>query len=222
MRVALHALALAFWGWALSVSAAEAPAGRERILGMAGCFAVTYRFYEDGRHDYFNEDYGLDAPITELVTVVEDAPERVTLQHSAVNELGELVPHWHEEWRHGEAGWTQTVYSRTRDDEARERRYTCTAPWSRNRWHCRAGRAGKPFRDRGAPFGFARPDYDRLDRTNTLLVTPEGWVHSQHNRKKDADGRLVSYELGFIVYDRLDEGDCPTPPGERTEPGAGR
>jgi hypothetical protein len=197
-------------GYEDALNAYDEAAGKEHVLAMAGCYAVTYRFYEDGKHDYFNDEYGLDAPIREMITLVENEPRQITLQHSSINRRGDLVPHWHEEWRYSDAGWAQTVYSRTPDDELREQRYTCTAPWSLNRWQCRAGPAKKPFRDSGAPFGFPRTDYEWLDRDNTLLVTPEGWVQSEHNRKMDEAGRLVSYELGFIIYERLDEAECAT------------
>ncbi|WP_157265227.1 DUF6607 family protein [Azohydromonas aeria] len=120
------------------------------------------------------------------------------------------MPHWHEVWTPGPGGWTQAVYSRTPDNPERALRYQCTAPWSMNQWHCAAGRALKPFRDSGAPFGFKRTDYAVLDRTNTLLITPRGWIHNEHNLKLDANGRLVSHELGFITYRRLDEAQCRT------------
>jgi hypothetical protein len=208
MRFCVLPLVIAISGLVLPSHAADGPVGREYVLGMAGCYDVSYRFYEDGEHDHFNDEYGLGTSIKELITIVEDEPARVVLQHSSINRAGEPVPHWHEEWIDGDAGWTQTVYSRTPDDELKEQRYTCTAPWSLNRWQCHAGRAAKPFRDNGAPFGFRRTDYEWLDRDNTLLVTPEGWVQSEHNRKMDEDGRLVSYELGFITYERLDEAEC--------------
>jgi hypothetical protein len=210
MRTPLVALSIAAAGLVLPASAADQPAGREHVLGLAGCYGVTYRFYEDGEHDYFNEAYGLGPEIKELITVVEDTPSEIALQHASINSEGVPVPHWHEVWRYSEAGWIQTVYSRTPDDPLREQRYTCTAPWSLNQWQCRAGRATKPFRDDGAPFGFLRTDYEWLDRDNTLLVTPRGWVQSEHNRKMDEDGRLVSYELGFITYRKLDEAECRT------------
>lgn len=140
--------------------------------------------------------------------MLRPAPERVTLQHDSYNRAGAAVAHWREDWRHGAAGWRQTVFSLTPDHPEREQRYSCTAPWSANRWRCEAGRAPKPCRDDGAPFGVRRPDYNWLHRDNTLLVTPEGRVQSQHNRKIDAGGRLIGHELGFIVYERLRDSAC--------------
>jgi hypothetical protein len=208
LRSGVISAVIAVPGMSLPALAAEQPVGRGHVLGMAGCYDVTYRFYEDGKRDHFNEDYGLSTSIKELISIVEDEPAGLTLQHSSINSEGELVPHWHEEWRYSDAGWRQSVYSSTPEDNSRQQRYTCTAPWSLNRWQCHAGRAVKPFRDDGAPFGFLRTDYDWLDRDNTLLVTPEGWIQSEHNRKLDKHGRLVSYEIGLITYQRLDEAEC--------------
>ena len=120
------------------------------------------------------------------------------------------VPHWHETWtyRPDEKGWTQEVWSRSPDDDNRELRYQCTAPWRLNRWECHAGRAPKPFRDYGAPFGFDRTDYDHLDRENILLVTDQGWVQNEHNKKVASDGTIVAYELGWITYSRLPDQHC--------------
>lgn len=186
------------------------PPGADSIRRIAGCHAVTYRFFEDGAHDHFADKPGLITEIKELIVLTEDGPGRLMLQHASINEEGQPVPHWHEVWTAGPAGWTQAIYSRTPDNPARALRYQCTAPWSINQWHCAAGRATKPFRDSGAPFGFMRTDYEVLDRTNTLLVTPRGWVQSESNRKLDRAGKLVSYEQGFITYRRLDDAQCRT------------
>lgn len=180
----------------------HAPAGIENIEDLAGCFAVTYRFAEDGVHDLFNEDYGLDEPITEWVGLErDDGGDALTLLHASITDDGRAVPHWHEVWTpHPDDGtWTQEVWSRTPEHEDRELRYRCTAPWRLNRWQCHAGEAPKPFRDYGAPFGFSRADYDYLDRENILLATDEGWVQNEHNKKVAADGTVVSYELGWIT-----------------------
>ncbi len=208
----MQSVTSAFWAIALlgmaSTQAADLPPGRDKVVQLAGCYAVTYRFYEDGEQDNFNQNHGLVTEIRELITLVEDKPQTLTLQHASFNREGVAVPHWHEVWAYGPAGWTQSVYSRTPENSARELRYRCTAPWSLNRWHCAAGRATKPFRDSGAPFGFQRLDYAWLDRTNTILVTPRGWAHSESNKKMDETGQLVSYELGFITYRKFDEQQC--------------
>jgi hypothetical protein len=203
--------AATFLGGPLPSAAGEGPApGLENIRRMTGCYSVTYRFYEDGKHDHFGGKLALGKPIKEAVRVVSESPTAITISHASVAPDGREVPHFHEEWTWQERGgaWTQTVWSRTAQSSSRERRYSCTAPWTQNLWECHAGRAPKPFRDSGAPFGFMRDDYEWLDRFNALLVTERGWIHNERNRKMDAAGRVVAHELGWITYEKLPPEQC--------------
>ena len=206
----LGALALA--GLAAGPSRAGDPVadGLATIRQMAGCHSVTYRFYEDGRHDSFRPNSGLAKPIQEVVAVAKEGPGSITLSHASISPEGETVPHWHEDWRWQErsGGWTQEVWSRAPESPRRELRYSCTAPWAGNLWECHAGRAPKPFRDDGAPFGFQRTDYDWLDRFNAILVTERGWIQNERNRKMTSDGRTVAQELGWITYEKLPPEQC--------------
>ena len=188
--------------------------GSARIAEMTGCFEVTYRFFEDGRNDYFSDDYGLNDPLTLENEITSRGPRSVTITNYAITERGRMA-HWHMVWAYLESRdvWRQTVWGRGQGDSDREFRYTCEGSWDRNRWTCDAGPAPKPFRDDGAPFGFLRDDYDKLDRHNTILVTPEGWVMSQQNRKLTADGELVSYETGWILYEKQPDAACETGEG---------
>jgi hypothetical protein len=197
-------------GFAGSALPGPPPEGIENLKNLAGCFAVTYRFAEDGTHDLFNENYGLDTPITEWVGLERNTKDTFTLTHVSITDDGRAVPHWHEVWRHHptQETWTQEVWSHTPGDDDRELRYGCTAPWKFNRWQCHAGPAAKPFRDYGAPFGFKRTDYAQLDRENILLVTENGWIQNEHNKKITSDGAVVSYELGWITYRRLGKHNC--------------
>ncbi len=185
-------------------------AGAEHIARMAGCFQVTYRFFEDGEHDYFSEDYGLEDPITSVNEITSRGPRSITITNYTVAPDGRRRPHWHQVWVYlaEDDKWRQTIWGRTPSSDNREYRFTCEGRWERNRWICDAGSAPKPFRDDGAPFGFLREDYDVLDRHNTILVTPEGWVMSQHNRKLTDAGDLVAHEIGWILYDRQPEAEC--------------
>lgn len=189
--------------------------GAESVERLSGCFEVTYRFVEDGEHDALSPDYGLEEPVVEWIGFERAEEDRFVLVHAALRQ-GRAVPHFHEVWRHRPAQerWRHEVWNRTPGDPDRELRYACESTWEMNRWECAAGRAEKPFRDSGAPFGFDRDDYDVLDRTNILLVTPRGWVHNEHNRKTTEDGALVSYELGWITYERIDRSRCGDAPEE--------
>lgn len=202
---------------ALTPQSAGPPAGDvEALRQMAGCFQVTYRFVEDGEHDALSPDYGLEDPLTEWIALERRGEGSFIHLHVGVFDGGRLMPHFHETWdyRPADGRWRHRVFDRTPDDPARELRYACESAWERNRWECAAGRAEKPFRDSGAPFGFDRRDYDWLDRTNILLVTPRGWVHNEHNRKMKEDGTRVSYELGWITYERVEKPRCGAAPEE--------
>jgi hypothetical protein len=191
---------------------ASAQNGLGEIQQLAGCFEVSYRFVEDGIHDIFSERYGLNATTKEWVGFQKTGQDTFLLQH--VFFLGSRpMPHWHEIWiwHPDTQAWTQEVWGGA-PGPASGLRYRCMAPWTGNRWECHAGRAEKPFRDDGAPFGFKRDDYDWLDRRNILLVTPNGWVQNEDNRKMGSSGELVSHELGWITYARIPEERCETAP----------
>ena len=181
----------------------------EHIRNLAGCFEVTYEFVEDGVHDTLAPDYDL-GPVTEWVGYRQSDDGTVVLPHVSVTESSRAVPHWHEIWRHDASSgeWTQTVRRGAPGGERDALRYRCSAPWRMNRWQCHAGPAPKPFRDSGAPFGFDRNDYELIDRENILLVTENGWVHNEHNRKITEDGEVVAYELGWITYRPIDSRQC--------------
>lgn len=192
-------------------AASDTMAGSAHIAEMVGCFEVTYRFFEDGKHDFFSDKYGLDDPMTLENEITSRGPRSITITNYAITDRGRM-PHWHMVWAYLENRdvWRQTIWGRAQGSSNREFRYTCEGRWEHNRWTCDAGRAPKPFRDDGAPFGFMRDDYTDLDRYNTILVTPEGWVMSQQNRKLTADGELVSYETGWILYEKQSEEACAT------------
>lgn len=182
----------------------------EFVTRLAGCFEVTYRFAEDGSHDMFSPDWGLDDPVREWVGLEETADGTIVLRHVSITDDGRAVPHWYEAWKFqsDQKGWTQEVWSHTPGDGRSRLRYRCTAPWQKNLWDCHAGKAPKPFRDAGAVFGFSRTDYDWLDRRNTLLVTPKGWIQFERNQKMASTGQVVSYELGWITYRRIGQDAC--------------
>ncbi len=189
------------------VAGADDVAGREHVLKFAGCHSVTYYFHEDGEHDHLNPERPPALVTEEYSAITEEEPGRIVLQHATLDPDGLAIPHYHEIWTHGPGGWTQSVYGRELGGE-RELRTRCTAPWSINRWACDIGPSPRPFRDSGAPFGFMRDDYEQLFRRSVILVTPEGWVHSQDNRKLTLDGDLVAHELGYIIADKHDQETC--------------
>ncbi len=171
------------------------------IQELAGCFEVSWRFVEDGVHDIFAPDYGLITPTKEWVGLRRTGDATFQLQHVLFAGPRPLA-HWYEVWTQQPSteDWTQEVWGGTPGPDS-DVRYGCTAPWVGNRWECHAGRAEKPLRDEAR-------DYDWLDRTNILHVTPKGFVQNEHNRKMRASGDVVSSELGWITYTRLAEEQC--------------
>lgn len=213
MRDYRHLVGLAFMvilGSAGSIVLAESsPKGMENVKNLTGCFDVTYRFVEDGVHDLFSKNYTLDKPHREWIGFKRGEKNVFILQHASIHD-GQAASHFHEVWKYhpAEGTWTQEVWSQSYENKGRKLRYQCTAPWKMNRWECHAGKATKPFRDSGAPFGFSRTDYEYLDRKNSLLVTPHGWVQNEHNIKMSSSDSIVSYELGWITYRRLPDEAC--------------
>lgn len=208
MRYAHALTALVFVTFLLAppLAAPRSPAATDSIKLLSGCFDVTYIFIEDGEHDAFAKG----GPIKTRVGLWRGENGRMILPHASITPDNRAVAHWHEIWtrRPQSQAWTREVWRELPASPGSRLRYTCTAPWTMNRWQCHAGRAPKPFRDAGAPFGFDRMDYAWLDREDILLVTEKGWIHNEHNKKVDENGAVVSHELGWITYRRIAEDQC--------------
>ncbi len=192
-----------------ALASGAVPNDLQEIQKLAGCFEVSYRFVEDGSHDLFSERPGLSKPTKEWIGLEKTGENSFLLHHALFVGSEPPISHWREIWsqQSNTDTWTQEVWGGP-PGLGSELRYRCTAPWSGNRWECHAGRAGKPLRDAGPPFGHDRSDYDWMDRRNVILVTPNGWVQNEHNRKMKSSGELVSHELGWITYTRIAEQQC--------------
>lgn len=171
-----------------AVQAAPLPAF---LANMAGCFAVSYNFVEDGQTDEFFD------PIMEKATFEEDG-ELFHIRRSLL--VGGMVqPHWREEWRLLDAAantWQQTVYGPFEDF-----RYQCSGELVQDSWRCEALASPKPRRDKDEP-------YAKLDRENTLKFNGARWIHAQKNIKRMADGSIYSVELGWNRYERQPAEAC--------------
>ena len=162
---------------------AAAPA---HIQNLQGCFRVSYRFVEDGRHDY----------------EIKDALEWITLKQQSGSYLiqhyglmgGEVTQHFTETWSLLPDGrWRQDVGPS---------RYTCTSEVRMGQLHCSSPGAAKPTRDQ-------REVYDRLNRVSTIQITPKGWVQSEMNDKVTKEGKVLATEVGWVEYRRTaDESPC--------------
>ena len=155
-----------------------------------GCFDVSYRFVEDGAHDK------TIASSIEAIEVNVNG-DTVTLQNWGVWDGGR-TKHWGEQWNQGTDGLAMKVLG-----PSGLPRYFCHQVQKLDKsLMCSAQHAPKPVRDS------ARTDYDYLNRENTVHVTPSGWVQTEFNKKYKQDGTLVTTEVGWIEYKRIDDFNC--------------
>ena len=213
--------------------AAAPEADRHAILAMAGNFKVTFDFEETFpvAPDYkpLSKPYHEEA--IEVVTIAEDTPDRITLQHLLVvgsAEKSQVIKHWAQVWtwedtrildyagsdgidiwqrlvvsgNQAKGKWSQLVTSV--DDTPR---YEGIGQWvhdlGESSWTSEPTRRPLPRREYEK-----RDDYDYLIVSNRHTLTPAGWVHSQDNRKVvDRDGKkfILSHETGLNQYTRTED-----------------
>ncbi len=206
---------------------------KHAILAMAGSYRVSFDFVETmgfevgykPRRPYFS--WG-----TEHVEVIEVGVGFVSLQHTLVmffkgkdgKESGPMVmKHWRQDWRYEDrdlhvyrgkrtwererkdvaevAGkWTQAVFQV--DDSPR---YEVVGEWSHEGgmsvWKSDSSWRPLPRREFSV-----RDDYNVLQGTHEITLTPTGWVHVQNNQKLslgDEGNRFVGQELGVNRYERI-------------------
>ena len=214
----------------LATPAAAFDCDRKSILAMAGEFRVRFAFDETAAlaAGYAPHDPQRSGG-TELVLVIADTGEHISLQHILV--LGKehvIVKHWRQDWQFQPASvlrfrgngrferqtlaaddvrgaWSQTVYEV--DDAPR---YAGIARWSHvhgeDSWQ--SDRTLRPLPRREYT---RRRDYQALDVVNRHTLTPSGWVHEQDNTKLvlDAHGgsKALAREHGINSYTRITDYD---------------
>jgi hypothetical protein len=203
---------------------------RKSILAMAGEFRVRFAFDETvalapGYAPHAAQRSGG----TELVEVIADEGEHISLQHILV--LGKdhtVVKHWRQDWQYqpkqilrfrglgrfetqavaaadAQGAWSQTVYEV--DDAPR---YAGIGRWTHTHgedaWE--SDRTLRPLPRREYT---KRSDYQALDVVNRHALTPAGWVHEQDNTKLviEADGTVhaLAREQGLNSYTRIADYD---------------
>lgn len=209
--------------------AADKERDRAAILAMAGEFEVKFHFQETVA---LTEGYELWAPYqaeaTELIEVIEDTGDHISMQHILV--LGDskrVVKHWRQDWTFEDDGyyeykghrrwerrilspaeragtWTQRVYQV--DDSPR---YASHGRWvhqpgGTSSWQSQPTWRPLPRRDYTR-----RSDYHVLVATNRHTLTRAGWVHEQDNAKlvlddKGAPVKLLAREVGLNTYKRTE------------------
>lgn len=194
---------------------------RRAILAMQGEYRVSFHFDEtvalapgyDTRPDK-------DSGGHELVLLVEDAGDRIVLQHLLVTPDGAVIKHWRQDWTYQPlTHWTyagdQRFVRRTRTREE------VAGAWLQavyevhdgpryagiGRWNHRYGvstwtseRTWRPLPRREYT---TRSDYDLLNVENRHTITPNGWTHEQDNTKvvrREGRDRVLVREFGFNDY----------------------
>lgn len=205
---------------------------RRAILALAGSYRVSFDFIETLG---FTPGYKPPRPYfswaTEQVEVIEDRGGFISLQHALVMffkdkdgkvDLPHVMKHWREDWTwqdeeilsysgpqtwtrspaHNPAGrWSQAVFQV--DDSPR---YEVMGTWTHvgglSTWH--SDNAPRPLPRREFS---TRSDYNILEGTNDLTLSPTGWLHVQNNRKLrlDPDGTqtYLGTEIGVNRYEEI-------------------
>ena len=202
---------------------------RKAILSMAGKFDVEFTFRETvplvAGYE-LKKPYRADA--LEIVKVVEDQENLIVLQHILLAEVGpvmQVVKHWGQVWKYEDpvivqyqgnrtwkkqnltpsevkGTWTQLV---TQVDDSP--RYESWGKWihegNRSAWTSKDTCRPLPRREYTK-----RSDYDILRAVNRHVITPDGWVHEQENRKwVKGENKFLCHETGLNIYRRYDQED---------------
>lgn len=205
---------------------------RAAIKAMAGTFKVTFDMRETVP---FVAGYAPLPPKLsgghEVVRVIADKPDFISLQHLLVVDMGDgkpmVIKHWRQDWtwepetvltyaapsqwtltpvdktaRKG--AWSQTVWQT--DDSPR---YGAIGRWRYDdgvaRWTSAETR--RPLARRDA---VRHPPYDHYVGTNRHALTPAGWVHEQDNAKVGIkDGQSVTLVHEAVINSYVPATDFP-------------
>jgi hypothetical protein len=219
---------------AQTASSVTAPASRfeqdrQSILAQAGQYRVHFDMSENVS---FHADYdpmeGKLSGGSEIVRVVYDKGERISLQHILVMEhegQAIVIKHWRQDWVYQPeavltyiganewaltpvsadqrvGAWSQTVWQT--DDSPR---YGGVGRWTYANgmkvWSSEP--TWRPLARRDAVLN---PVYDRYLGTNRHALTPNGWVHIQDNIKMD--GRAGGEPVAIVQEDVINTYDRST------------
>lgn len=203
-------------GWAALQAAGPGARDRDRaaIRALAGGYRVSFDFLET---IVFDADLLPDQPYrswgTEMVFVLEDRPDFVSLQHVmvmyALDDEGEVVgpfvqKHWRQDWRYepervhvydgfGRWSWREVpaaeragAWSQTVYQVDDAPRYTLVGRW-RHEPGFSSWTSGDGWRPLPRRESTVRDDYQVLAGPNRITVLPTGWVHEQDNLKRVLD-----------------------------------
>jgi len=212
-----------------AVAFAQTAAEQKAVKSLCGCFEVDFKYAETFAADTaykFHPRY--NASGLEWVVAEESNPTKFVLQHLLLVSDSMVIKHWREDWefekndwlifnhdatwkqvtgnRENTKGqWTQTVWEV--DDAPR---YQGSGNWiSANGKYYWENTADAPLPRREYT---KRKDYNVMQRTNRIVVTDNGWVHEQDNkkiiRKDGAADTYLAEEKGYNIYKRTDDSKC--------------
>ena len=173
---------------------------RQAILKMEGCYKVNFFFGEtySAQKDYEYRDRYFEHGV-ELVKVIEDKENYISLQHLLVVNDSMVVKHWRQDWlfenekmlaydkdqvwnniqitpAQAKGTWTQKVYQV--DDSPR---YEGFGTWNhvdgRSFWESKSD-APLPRREHTK-----RDDYNVVGRFSHIEIFNDGWILDQDNEK---------------------------------------
>lgn len=208
---------------------------RAAILSLAGDYRVSFHFMESLG---FAADYKPTRPYhswaTEHVRVIEDTGKFISLQHTLVmffkNPDGTesapmLQKHWRQDWTYGDTdlhtfrgddtwarrrvpsaeaagAWSQAVFGV--DDAPR---YEALGRWE-HRGNLSTWTGENAWRPLPRREHTTRTDYDVMEGSHRIVLTPTGWLHEQFNWKRVAGEKsptasYVGEEIGLDRYERI-------------------
>lgn len=215
---------------ATTTSFAQSKTDIKAIDDLCGCFEVTFNYAETFTTDTENEYKAgklNDKAVVELSMPIEKTDKKVVIQHILVAGP-HIIKHWREDWVFENANlwnfdgdqtwkklpalkpeqvkgtWTQTVWEV--DDAPR---YQGASRWVENNnqvYWLNTTDAPLPRREYTK-----REDYNVMERTNRLIVTDNGYMHEQDNRKivrKSGKDEVLAYEKGYNNYVKVDDSKC--------------
>lgn len=202
------------------------------IKSMCGCYEVKFNFAETFQYPKDSAAYKPSQTkhesALEWVELVEDTPNKISMQHLLIVSDDMIIKHWRQDWlfentdfylfdkntswkykkldkKTVKGQWTQKVYQV--DDSPR---YEGSATWvhvdGQDYW-ANVTDAPLPRREHTK-----RNDYNVLKRRNIHEITSTGWNHEQDNQKliRDDSGKdvLLAEEKGMDIYTKVADSKC--------------
>ena len=202
------------------------------IKSMCGCYEVKFNFTETFQYPKDSLAYKPSATKhesgLEWVELVEDAQNKIVMQHLLIVSDDMIIKHWRQDWLYENTDlysyvkgaswkykkldkkdvkgqWTQKVYQV--DDSPR---YEGSSTWVHvdgNDYWTNVADAPLPRRELTK-----RNDYNVLKRRNIHEITSSGWNHEQDNDKlvRDDSGKdyVLAQEKGMDVYTKVPDVKC--------------